>query len=95
MKLTLFSSIAGRVVPNLVSLQHPALEVLPTILVCPIKLAEPVTNVRTTLVWRQATYTVLCDLVRPVNRRGLHFIGEVDDETSRQIVDAFLRLLPL
>jgi len=95
MNLVLFTSVAARTVPNLVSLQHPALDFLPTVLVCPLKSGETVTNVRTTLRWRNSEFTVLCDLARPVNRQGLHLVGEVDAETSRQIMDTFLKLLAL
>ena len=41
MNLTLFSSIAGRAEPNLVSLQHPALDFLPTVLVARSRPANP------------------------------------------------------
>jgi len=95
MKLSLFSSVSGRAEPNLVSLQHPALDFLPTVLVCPLKRDETVTNVRTTLKWDGGVFTVLCDLVRPINRKALRPIGEVDEDTSRLIVDTFLRLLAL
>ena len=55
MRLSLFSSVAGRAVPNLVSIQHPGLVALPTILVCPIKSGEPITNVRASLKWQETT----------------------------------------
>ncbi|MSU60046.1 MAG: hypothetical protein EXS35_18065 [Pedosphaera sp.] len=95
MKLALFSSVAGRTSPNLVSRQHPNLDFLPTVLVCPLKSGEPVTHVRTTLTWEGREYTVLCDLARPINRKALQSAGVVDEETSRRIVDTFLRLLAL
>ena len=53
MRLPLFSSRATDPLPNLVGIQHPALDMLPTVLVCPIKEAEVVTNVRTTLDWQK------------------------------------------
>ena len=95
MNLTLFSSIAGRAEPNLVSLQHPALDFLPTVLVCPIKAGEPVTNIRAVLTHGGREFTVLCELARPINRKALRSVGQVDAQTSRRIVDTFLRLLAL
>jgi len=68
---------------------------LPTVLVCPLKDAEPVTNVRTSLEWEGREYTVLCDLARPINRRSLRRLGEVDAETSERIMEIFLNLLAL
>ena len=95
MKLALYSSRRETSLPNLVAIQHPALAMLPTILVCPLRAAEEVTNVRTILVWDGQEFTVLCDLARPINRQGLHFVGELDEKTSTQIIDPFLRLLAL
>jgi len=69
MRLALFSSRETDSSPNLVGIQHPALDMLPTVLVCPIKQAEVLTNVRTTLEWQGKQYTVLCDLARPVHRK--------------------------
>ncbi|PWU17630.1 MAG: hypothetical protein C5B50_10950 [Verrucomicrobia bacterium] len=94
MRLPLFSSRATST-PNLVGIQHPALDMLPTVLVCPLKDAEPVTNVRTSLEWEGREYTVLCDLARPINRRSLRRLGEVDAETSERIMEIFLNLLAL
>ncbi len=46
MRLPLFSSREAEMAPNLVGIQHPALDMLPTILVCPLKEAEAVTHLR-------------------------------------------------
>jgi len=95
MNLDLFSSLAERSEPNLISIQHPALDFLPTVLVCPLKTGESLTNVRTTLTWEHRSFTVLCDLARPINRKALRSVGRADDETSRRIVNTFLRLLAI
>ena len=95
MRLPLFSSREAEPSPNLVGIQHPALDMLPTVLVCPIKEAEVVTNIRTTLQWQGNQYTVLCDLARPINRNVLRHVGDLDAETSERIIETFLRLLAL
>ena len=93
MRLPLFSSREAAPFPNLVGIQHPALEMLPTVLVCPIKEAAAVTNLRTTVEWQGKRYTVLCDLARPINRKALRHIGDLDPETSERIIETFVRLL--
>ena len=95
MRLPLFSSRATDTSPNLVGIQHPALEMLPMVLVCPLKEAEVLTNVRTTLDWQGRQYTVLCDLARPINRNALRTLGQLDNSTSERIIETFLRLLAL
>ena len=95
MKLKLYSSRRGERIPNLVSVQNSALEILPTVLVCPLKSREAVTNVRTTLRWENETFTVLCDLTRPIHRDALTQVGEADELTSKIIVETVLKLLAL
>ena len=95
MRLPLFSSRATDPLPNLVGIQHPALDMLPTVLVCPIKEGEVVTNVRTTLDWQGKQYTVLCDLARPINRNALRPACHLDPDVSERIIETFLRLLAL
>jgi len=79
--------------PNVVGIQNPALEMLPTVLVCPIKEGEAMTNIRTALDWQGKRYTVLCELARPINRKALKYVGELDPETSERIIDAFVKLI--
>jgi len=67
MRLPLFSSRAADPFPSLVAIQHPALDMLPTVLVCPIQEAAEVTNVQTILEWQGKRFTVFCDLARPIN----------------------------
>ena len=95
MKLKLYSSHPPGDIPNLVSVQHPSLNVLPTVLVCPLKPGEAVTEVRTTLKWEEDEFVVLCDLVRPINRQVLTEVGEVDEGTSNEIIEKVLTLLAL
>ena len=95
MRLPLFSSRAADSAPNLVGIQHTAWEMLPTVLVCPLKQGEAVTNVRTSLEWKGKHYTVLCDLARPINRKVLRHVGDLDSETSERIIETFVRLLAL
>ncbi|PYJ08496.1 MAG: hypothetical protein DME25_01375 [Verrucomicrobia bacterium] len=95
MRLPLFSSQGAQITPNLVGIQHSRLEMLPTVLVCPLKEGEPVTNVRTSLEWEGKLYTVMCDLARPINRRTLRHLGDLDEEASQRLLETFVRLLAL
>jgi len=95
MRLPLFSSRGAQLAPNLVGIQHPRLEMLPTVLVCPLKEAEAVTNVRTSLEWGGKRYTALCDLARPINRGALRHVGDLDEEASERLMETFVRLLAL
>jgi mRNA-degrading endonuclease toxin of MazEF toxin-antitoxin module len=94
MRLGLFSSKAGSPLhPNLVALQHPRLNGLPTVLVCPIQSRLALTPVRIEIVWEGKTLVVACDLVRPIHRQILRPVGEVDEQTSARILETFARLL--
>lgn len=93
MKLELYSSKSGNIVPNLVGIQAPDLDMLPTILVCPLFAGFPVSGVRTTVVIEGRAYTVLCELARPINRRALRKMGELDDPSSRRVISVFHRIL--
>ena len=93
MRLPLFSSRAAAS-PNLVGIQHPDLA-LPTVLVCPIWEGEALTNVRTAFEWEGRRYTVLCELARPINRRTLRQVGELEADTAEAIIKTFLKLLPI
>jgi len=76
-----------------VSIQDPLLSALPTVLVCPLALKMAVTSVRVPVSWNGKNYVALCDLVRPWNRNGLRFVGELDAPTSRRILETFLSLV--
>ena len=93
MKLELFSSKKGSVEPNLVAIQATDLDMLPTVLVCPLLRDEPISSVRTTVELDGQRYTVMCDLTRPINRRLLAKVGHLDDTASRRIMAVFALLL--
>jgi hypothetical protein len=94
MRLQLYTSRPGTTDPNLVSLQHPGLAALPTMLVCPLRSGMALTPLRAEILWGGASYVVACDLIRPINRKVLRAVGELDERTSQAIFATFLRLLP-
>jgi hypothetical protein len=94
MKLQLFTSKPGAADPNLVSLQHPGLAALPTILVCPLRPGVALTPLRVEIFLGGRSFVVACDLIRPINRQLLRPMGELDESASRMILATFLRLLP-
>jgi mRNA-degrading endonuclease toxin of MazEF toxin-antitoxin module len=94
MRLQLYTSKTGAIDPNLVALQHPSLAALPTVLVCPVRAGISRTPVRVEIRWGEKSFMVACDLIRPVNRKLLRPMGELDDATSQAIFSTFLRLLP-
>jgi mRNA-degrading endonuclease toxin of MazEF toxin-antitoxin module len=93
MKLQLFTSKPGAADPNLVSLQHPGLAALPTILVCPLRPGVALTPLRVEIFLGGRSFVVACDLIRPINRQLLRPMGELDESASRMILATFLRLL--
>jgi mRNA-degrading endonuclease toxin of MazEF toxin-antitoxin module len=96
MRLKLYSSRhASRDIPNLVAVQHPSLNFLPTVLVCPLETNEALTEVRAMLKWGDKEFVVLCDLVRPINYKLLNEVGEADEATSNAIIEKVLTLLAL
>ncbi len=94
MRLQLYTSKPGAVDPNLVALQHPGLAALPTVLVCPLRPSLTRTPVRVEVRWSGKSFIVACDLIRPINRKLLQNIGELDEGASQAILATFLRLLP-
>ena len=95
MRLALFSSRTVDASPNLVAIQNPALDMLPTVLVCPIQEFATLTDARVAMTWQGRNLTVLCDLARPINRKTLRLVGELDDATSQRIIETFISLLAL
>jgi hypothetical protein len=91
-KLRLYSSTARSAEPNLVSLQHPQL-VLATELVCPLKRQATRTLARALVEIDGVRYVVLCDLARPIHRRALRSMGELDEAASQRVIEAFLGIL--
>ncbi len=93
MRLQVYTSKSEGTDPNLVSLQHPGLTALPTILVCPLRSGIALTPLRVKILWGGRSYVVACDLLRPINRKILRPIGEMGEDDSRLILATFLRLL--
>jgi mRNA-degrading endonuclease toxin of MazEF toxin-antitoxin module len=93
MTLQLYTSKVGAMGPNLVSLQHPGLAALPTMLVCPMRSGLALTPLRVEVIWGGESYVVACDLIRPISRKVLQALGELDEHTSQTIIKTFLRLL--
>ena len=93
MKLQLFTSKAGSLEPNLISLQNPSYHAIPTVIVCPLSSDLDLTPARTTLCWNDTELVVGCDLTRPINRRVLRLIGEAGEDVSQRVMETFLRLL--
>jgi mRNA-degrading endonuclease toxin of MazEF toxin-antitoxin module len=93
MRLPLYCSTPRGKTPNLVCLQHPALAALPTQLVCPLRPEIFLTPLRETVSLDGKEYTVACDLIRPINRKTLRHMGELDPETSARILTTISRVL--
>ena len=93
MNLEVYSSKTGSAEPNLVANQAADLEMLPTVLVCPLLAGEALTAVRTPAVVGGRRYVVLCDLARPINRRVLLKAGVLDESASARIMHTFTILL--
>ncbi|MFZ0711919.1 MAG: hypothetical protein WAM53_17900 [Terrimicrobiaceae bacterium] len=93
MRLQLYTSRAGATDPKLVSLQHPGLTALPTMLVCPMRSELALTPLRVNVLWGGESYVVACDLIRPISRKVLRPLGELDGRTSQTVIETFLRLL--
>jgi len=91
--LPFYSSTSNQQEPNLVGLQHPLLAVLPTQLVCPLREEICLTPLCKAVLWNGIKYIVACDLILPINRKGLHSIGFLDEETSARILKTFQRML--
>ena len=53
-----------------------------------------VTPLRVEIVRVGKSYVGACDLIRPINRKVLRTIGELDEGSSQVILATFLRLLP-
>jgi hypothetical protein len=93
MRLPLYSSIEKGTEPNLVGLQHPALASLPTQLVCPLRADTSLTPLREKIMIAEKEFVVACDLIRPINRKVLRPMGELDPDSSSRIIATFQLLL--
>lgn len=94
MRLELFSSVGDQNWPNLVSMQNPKLSALPTVLVCPLKDSMGMTPLRMRFSYGGKEWVVACDLLRPIHRRVLRPVGQLDEKTSAEILATFLQILP-
>ncbi len=93
MRLPLYCSTSKGTEPNLVGLQHPALYSLPTQLVCPLLPDISLTPLREKIRIADKEHVVACDLIRPINRKTLRPMGELDPETSARIISTFHLML--
>lgn len=93
MNLPLYSSTADTSRPNLVGLQHPGLAGLPTQLVCPLREKLSLTPLRVKTPWSGTDYVAACDLLRPIKTAALQRVGELDHNTSTEILRTFQLLL--
>lgn len=93
MNLPLYSSTADASRPNLVGLQHPGLAGLPTQLVCPVRENLSLTPLRVKVRWNGSDYVAACDLLRPINTAALKRVGELDSNSSAEILRTFQLLL--
>lgn len=93
MRLALYCSTARGDEPNYVAIQDPALAAIPTALVCPMLRQMEWADFRTKIQWTDAIFIVTCDLARPVHRQGLRQLGELGEEASSAVMQAFGKLL--
>lgn len=93
MRLPLYCSIAKGTEPNLIGLQHSALASLPTQLVCPLRADISLTPLREKIMIADKEYIVACDLIRPINRKVLRPMGELNSDCSSRIIATFQLLL--
>lgn len=87
MRLPLYSSRKGGTEPHLVGVQADDLTMLATILVCPLKddLENWCTSLRPVVKAGGIDVAVLCELVRPINRKALVQIGQLDAADSKRV----------
>lgn len=93
MRLPLYCSTEKGTEPNLVGLQHPELSSLPTQLVCLLRPDISLTPLREKILIADKEHIVACDLIRPINRKTLRPMGELDPETSARIIATFRLIL--
>lgn len=93
MELSLYSSAADNLFPNLVALQDDLLTALPTVLVCPLKAEMEMTALRVEVALSGQILIAIPELVRPIRRGGLRFMGKLDAETSHEIMERLKMLL--
>lgn len=93
MRLKLYSSRRGNPAPHLVAIQSDDLDMLATVLVCPLQAGFPLTRLRVAVKLSGRDFVVLCELARPIHRRVLLPAGELNEDDSRQVIETFRLLL--
>lgn len=93
MRLKLYSSRRGQTSPHLVAIQSADLDMLATVLVCPLRNDVPLTGVRAAVKVGAERFVVMCDLARPIHRRALVEVGDLNDEDSVRVMLIFGLLL--
>ena len=93
MELSLYSSVAGNLLPNLIALQDDIFTALPTVLVCPLDAGMEMTALRVEVTLSGQTLIAIPELVRPICRSCLRFMGKLDSDTSGAIMERLQMLL--
>ena len=99
MKLPVYSSRTNDSSPTYVRIQALDLDMLPSVLVCPLKLASDenarLTSVRVPLRFGDKDYIVYCDLMRPVGVDLLKPQGTVTGKCASRIMACVKTMLAL
>lgn len=93
MRLQLYSSRRGNAAPHLVAIQSEELDMLATVLVCPLRSDVPLTRVRARVTVAGESFVVMCELARPIHRRALQPVGELSEADSTLVTTMFGLLL--
>jgi hypothetical protein len=89
----LYSSRLGGQLAHLVGVQATDLDMLETVLVCPLKEPEWKTSLRPQVRVEGGVRVVVCELVRPIRRSALTHTGWLDAADSRRVMAAFKLIL--
>jgi len=92
-RLELFSSKRGNPESNLVCIQARDLDMLPTVLVCPLLSKGKLTFFRPFVHVNGIKRVVCIDLVRPIRRKALVDAGMLDAADSHAVMHLFATLL--
>jgi len=92
-KLSLYSSRRRNTAPHLVAIQSEELDMLATVLVCPLRDDVPLTRVRARVTVSGKDFVVMCELARPIHRRAVQRVGELFQEDSALVMMIFGLLL--
>ena len=92
MKLPLYSSTSRSDAPNLIGLQDEGIHMIPTVLVCPLRVGLKLTPARFEVVHGDRTLIACPELTRPIRRTALRPMGRLNEELSRELMARFLSL---